>query len=1082
MKTSLVQSGCQNKPSEYRATMSAEIPMERTYQRTCTDSNRSVQTPAPIPATSGTSGVEHQGDSLGPLAFQCEPMVGKTHPDLSSLLSPADAIPVGPYQPTAANLDAFQAVNQTRQQVPHHPYEVLQQQIEQIHQVLQEQSRLLTLLGTVSVEGLMFPACVPLRWIGLPPVLTAMSSDKLPVFNVSSPPPPSDGRRPEDHPVSTCLSQDAFRSKKETAEQRDLPATTGTDHHRDEPDQDPVSPSGVRNIPPANSEDRSAVREEETFGECVEVQLKLHEISEPKQLQTLSGKMRLTERHYFLREGEGISKVDRNHLKFSDQQDVLRGASLGPQQPSRKLTLGTQRRSPAPSPVFKDVRTQLENFLETFKPEHSLDFGTLQDFCSASYNPQTAEYSQRKTQTEIQAQAHVRGLEQAYFNTPLVSQPETLPHQVKQITNIPATTEREEKVGQLQERNSKVSGKKDCENSHSRETESRMNDSLSEPTPSDSKSFREKRVRRQDVAKMGETAGKVDDEDEVKGQFAVTAPRRKMTVISSVATSEDLWEKPLQQNNTPVRTPKHPRVGCESNSVQHVNISPPLKDNRVPPRAWGNQEVIVSVETIRDHMERVPSFNIETLSTGCDGTKTRFHLRQWSMSRPGSSKGSNGDKGQKQAATTAAAAFCLCAANDTSEGPTPLKRNTLPTHSASERATGGGSGSGSDDEYYPPSQCHQFPKLPSPPPCLGLHDSHLNLSEDDNAGEADERWTFPGIQKREQSLGSGLRPQHHSSSSGSNKDDKAWADSNGGQKMSKVHSLKPEKSPDGPDVTDMAQTSRGFLRERVDETDELKRGCKGNYILSDRTEVPQDMRNPHSLHKLETRAVQALRQQMEALQQQFKQRDSDWSVVRRQLQEVITETSELRKNLTVTPHCHPVAVQRTAQTQTVHQEGPTEMEQLLSNGCSLVTFTDGTRKVTSADQKTKTVTFFNGDIKHILEDGKVHLCMACCRCITMLVHRQRTPPTQMAWRSFTSTTSRLRSDTLGGGERSYFQTRPSSIWRLTAARGQSSPMAPSFTSHRKTEVTALFQGYPQGVCRVTKSVEARRTSCHCSGQ
>lgn len=48
-----------------------------------------------------------------------------------------------------------------------------------------------------------------------------------------------------------------------------------------------------------------------------------------------------------------------------------------------------------------------------------------------------------------------------------------------------------------------------------------------------------------------------------------------------------------------------------------------------------------------------------------------------------------------------------------------------------------------------------------------------------------------------------------------------------------------------------------------------------------------------------------------------------------------------------------------------------EMEQLLSNGCSLVTFTNGTRKVISADQKTKTVTFFNGDIKHILEDGKV---------------------------------------------------------------------------------------------------------------
>lgn len=48
-----------------------------------------------------------------------------------------------------------------------------------------------------------------------------------------------------------------------------------------------------------------------------------------------------------------------------------------------------------------------------------------------------------------------------------------------------------------------------------------------------------------------------------------------------------------------------------------------------------------------------------------------------------------------------------------------------------------------------------------------------------------------------------------------------------------------------------------------------------------------------------------------------------------------------------------------------------EMDQCLSNRCSLVTVTNGTRKVISADQKTKAVTFFNGDIKHITEDGKV---------------------------------------------------------------------------------------------------------------
>ncbi|XP_034755572.1 uncharacterized protein si:ch211-140l13.3 isoform X2 [Etheostoma cragini] len=943
--------------------MSAEIPMERTHQRTCTDSSPSVQSPAPNPDTSGTSRVEHQGDSLALLAFQCEPTLGQTRPDPSSLLSPGGAVPVGPHPPTATNMDAFQTVTQTRQQVPDHPYEVLQQQIEQIHKVLQEQSRLLTLPGTVSVEGLMFPVCVPLRWIGMLPVLTAGSSDKLPVFNVSSP-PPSDGRKPEDHPVSTCPSQDALRSKKGTAEQRDLPTTAETDHHRDEPDQDPVRPPGVRNIPPANSEDsvlfsvmspmliRSAVREEETFGECEEEQLKVPKISEPKQLQTLSGKMRLTERHYFLWEGESISRVDRHNLNFSNQQDVQRGAPLSQQQPGRKLTSGIQRRSSAPSLVFKDEGTQLQSM--------KTEFRTLQDFCSASYDPQTPEVSQRKTQTEIQVQPHVHSLEQTYFNTPVVSQPETLPDQVKQITNSPAATDREGNIGQLQK-------KKYPKNCHLRETECRINESLSEPMPSDSKSFREKRVRHQDVEKMAETAGKIDDEDEVKGQI-VTANQREITVSSSVATSEDLWEQPLQQNNTPVWTPKHPRVGYESNLVQHFNISPPLRDNRVSQHAGGNQEVIVSVKTVHDPMDRVPSFNFETLSTGCDETKTQFHLCQWRMSRPGSSTGSDGVKGQKQAATTAAEAFCLCAPNNTSEVPTPLKRTTSPTYSTSERATGGGSGS--DDDYHRPSQCHQFLKLPSPPSCLGIHDSHLNLSEDDNASEAEERWMVPGIQKQEQSPGFGLRPQHQSSSSGSNRDDKASADYNGCQKMSKTHTLKPEKNPDAPDVTKMAQ-SRGFLRERVSQTDELRTGCKGNGISSDRTEGLEDMRNQHSLHKLETRAVQALRQQMKALQQQFKQRESEWSVVRRQLEEVRTETSELRKNLTVTTHCRPVAGRCTAQTKTEHQEGQTEMEQLLANGCSVVTFPDGTRKVTSADQKTKTVTFFNGDIKHILEDGKV---------------------------------------------------------------------------------------------------------------
>ncbi|KAM6964932.1 centrosomal P4.1-associated protein [Aplochiton taeniatus] len=48
-----------------------------------------------------------------------------------------------------------------------------------------------------------------------------------------------------------------------------------------------------------------------------------------------------------------------------------------------------------------------------------------------------------------------------------------------------------------------------------------------------------------------------------------------------------------------------------------------------------------------------------------------------------------------------------------------------------------------------------------------------------------------------------------------------------------------------------------------------------------------------------------------------------------------------------------------------------KIEQLMSNGCRVVTFRNGTRRETSADQKTVTVTFFNGDSKYILPEGKV---------------------------------------------------------------------------------------------------------------
>ncbi|KAK2855934.1 hypothetical protein Q5P01_004669 [Channa striata] len=185
--------------------MSAEIPMDKTCQSPSTDS---VPAPASVLPASGVSGLEQPGgDRLGPSAFQGEPVLAKTQRD--------ETTSTGRSQPTAAStyVDASQAINQTVQQAPDHLHEVVHQQFEQIHQVLQEHSRLLALLG----KGLVFPPCLPSGWIGLLPVLPATNSEKprlssssslapqLPVSPASS--PPSAQRRPEVHLVPESADQ-----------------------------------------------------------------------------------------------------------------------------------------------------------------------------------------------------------------------------------------------------------------------------------------------------------------------------------------------------------------------------------------------------------------------------------------------------------------------------------------------------------------------------------------------------------------------------------------------------------------------------------------------------------------------------------------------------------------------------------------------------------------------------------------------------------------------------------------------------------------------------------------------------------
>ncbi|XP_026197405.1 uncharacterized protein si:ch211-140l13.3 [Anabas testudineus] len=367
----------------------------------------------------------------------------------------------------------------------------------------------------------------------------------------------------------------------------------------------------------------------------------------------------------------------------------------------------------------------------------------------------------------------------------------------------------------------------------------------------------------------------------------------------------------------------------------------------------------------------------------------------------------NSVKGLKQAMT---AACFLCAPNNTSQTSTPLNSCTLPIQSITRSINS----SSTHDGDNPSSKCRQFSKVSFPPPCSRHLGFHVNQMEDDytrdTPSEAEKRGM---LLEKDQRLGSGLGIQQTSSLSSLETDDGArnsndlqlqswyktqsskqplsvttsptnirsipqqnptretwinheprtssdhrWTShTDVGLKMLKINSLKAEREHDASDKTQITQTSQHFNsnRKNLNQEDDVNKSSKEDY--SDREEG-QSIRNQQGLHKLEHREVQALRQQMEALQQQFKQRESEWSVVRCQLKELMRENSELREKLTVMPQTH-----------SVQQDQQREMEQLPSNGCSQVT--NGTRKVISADQKTRTVTFFNGDIKHILQDGKV---------------------------------------------------------------------------------------------------------------
>ncbi|KAL0967412.1 hypothetical protein UPYG_G00251920 [Umbra pygmaea] len=121
----------------------------------------------------------------------------------------------------------------------------------------------------------------------------------------------------------------------------------------------------------------------------------------------------------------------------------------------------------------------------------------------------------------------------------------------------------------------------------------------------------------------------------------------------------------------------------------------------------------------------------------------------------------------------------------------------------------------------------------------------------------------------------------------------------------------------------------------------------------------------------------------------FKDKGSVWSVgkeaeLKRQQRQSVTEdprnpsvssycsTESEHRNppqTTGAMRCNTFHINKDVLEQTHYPDG--KVEENFSDGGQVITFQNGTRKEINVDKKSVTVTFFNGDVKHILADGKV---------------------------------------------------------------------------------------------------------------
>lgn len=106
-------------------------------------------------------------------------------------------------------------------------------------------------------------------------------------------------------------------------------------------------------------------------------------------------------------------------------------------------------------------------------------------------------------------------------------------------------------------------------------------------------------------------------------------------------------QREMDGNNHCTRTTHmsgHPNIAarCLNQTQCSISTFPSVwGTTEFPLGLGGNEEVIVSSETVSSHMGRVSNLSMETQD---NKTKTLFHLCQCSKSRPGSSAGSNGIK------------------------------------------------------------------------------------------------------------------------------------------------------------------------------------------------------------------------------------------------------------------------------------------------------------------------------------------------------------------------------------------------------------------------------------------------------